>query len=131
MEKGMKKSVTKPKKHNLKSKAARSKSEVEPKPQFWLSGPISPHQLIRRKDGPTVFGYQDTVLRTKIAAGEIPEPFPLTDSGRALFWYGSQVLDWLAKAIEKAPERRRARAKRLVEEAAKNAAKRAAKKKER
>jgi predicted DNA-binding transcriptional regulator AlpA len=45
------------------------------------------------------FGYQPTQLDEKIKAGEIPTPIPLSDTGRAVGWLGSQIIEWQAKRV--------------------------------
>jgi len=45
-------------------------------------------------EGPKYFGYKHSQLDEKIRAGEIPAPFPLTDSGRAKGWIGRQIIEW-------------------------------------
>jgi hypothetical protein len=47
--------------------------------------------IIRWADGPRVFGLRPSRLREKIRAGEIPAPFPLSASGRALGWTQQMV----------------------------------------
>ena len=54
---------------------------------------LSPNEVVRFCEGEKYFGYKPTALREKIEEGEIPAPIPLSDTGRALGWFGHQIID--------------------------------------
>ena len=60
---------------------------------------LEPNQTIRQSEGEKYFGYRHTQLKEKIDAGEIPAPIPLSDSGRAKGWLGSQIIEHHQKRI--------------------------------
>jgi hypothetical protein len=66
---------------------------------------IDPLQIVRLVNGERVFGLKPSALKSKIEAGEIPMPIPLSDSGRALGWTGQQILDHHARMAALAEER--------------------------
>jgi predicted DNA-binding transcriptional regulator AlpA len=62
---------------------------------------LSSNEIVRWKDGPKYFGFKRTVLNAKIRSGEIPEPMPLSDTGRATGWLGRVILEWQASRLGK------------------------------
>jgi hypothetical protein len=67
---------------------------------------LDPNLVIRQCDGWRYFGYKGTQLKEKIRAGEIPEPFALSDSGRAKAWYGWQIIQHQKERIAAAALKR-------------------------
>jgi predicted DNA-binding transcriptional regulator AlpA len=61
--------------------------------------PLVPDEIYRPHEARHFFGYRPTQLDEKIKAGEIPAPLPLSDSGRAVGWLGSQIIEWQAKRV--------------------------------
>jgi predicted DNA-binding transcriptional regulator AlpA len=53
---------------------------------------LAPDQIVRWREGKKYFGYGHTQLVEKIAAGEIPAPLNLSDTGRAKGWLGSDII---------------------------------------
>jgi predicted DNA-binding transcriptional regulator AlpA len=51
-------------------------------------------RLIREKDLPAYTGYHRTRIAELIAAGEFPEPIPLSDTGRGKAWLEEDVAAW-------------------------------------
>jgi predicted DNA-binding transcriptional regulator AlpA len=66
--------------------------------------PLVVGQIYRRSEGPAYFGLQSSQIDEKIKSGEIPPPFPLTDTGRASGWLGQTILAWQAARIAAAGE---------------------------
>jgi predicted DNA-binding transcriptional regulator AlpA len=60
---------------------------------------LSPHEIVRLRDGRRYFGYGPTTLAEKIKLGEIPKPVRLGDRARG--WLGSQIINWQKQLIEK------------------------------
>ena len=60
-------------------------------------GELHPNQIIRISEGRKYFGYGHSQLEEKIKSGEIPAPFPLSDSGRAMGWTGRQIIEHQAR----------------------------------
>lgn len=58
---------------------------------------LDPYQIVRFYEGAKYFGYKHSQLPEKIKSGEIPAPFPLSDSGRAKGWTGRQIIKWQAE----------------------------------
>jgi predicted DNA-binding transcriptional regulator AlpA len=61
--------------------------------------PLVPDQMYRPHEALNYFGFKSTQLAEKIKAKEIPAPIRLSDSGRAVAWLGSQILEWQAKRV--------------------------------
>jgi predicted DNA-binding transcriptional regulator AlpA len=76
------------------------------KPELLDLKNLSPLHIIRQKYGPQVFGYSKTQIEETIRTGEIPEPIPLSASGRARGWTGQQILDHRQRCIALADCRR-------------------------
>lgn len=47
-------------------------------------------EVVRRR----LFGYRPTQLYEKIKDGLIPPPFPLSDDGRAVGWFGKTIIKY-------------------------------------
>jgi predicted DNA-binding transcriptional regulator AlpA len=62
-------------------------------------------QIYRPSEARHFFGFKPTQLTEKIRLGEIPAPIPLSDSGRAVGWLGSQIIEWQAQRIAAAAKR--------------------------
>lgn len=60
---------------------------------------LEPHQIIRKHEGAKYFGFKITALNKKIQEGEIPAPVPLSDTGRAMGWFGHQVISHQQKLL--------------------------------
>ena len=60
---------------------------------------LVPDQIYRPDEARFFFGYKATQLDEKIKAGEVPAPIPLSDSGRAVGWLGSQIIAWQAGRV--------------------------------
>ena len=54
---------------------------------------LDPNQIVRWSEGRKYFGYKHTQLDEKIKSGEIPAPFPLSNTGRAKGWTGRQIIE--------------------------------------
>lgn len=65
------------------------------------SAPGAPRldRLIRRADLPIYTGLHRTQIAAKIAAGEFPAPVPISDSGRAVAWLESELIEWQQRRI--------------------------------
>jgi predicted DNA-binding transcriptional regulator AlpA len=61
--------------------------------------PLAPNHIYRPCEAIHFFGYKSTQLDEKIKAGEIPAPIKLSDTGRAVGWLGSQIIEWQAKRV--------------------------------
>ena len=59
--------------------------------------PLVADHIYREREGGPFFGYKPTQLHEKILSGEIPRPIPLSDSGRAVGWFGRQIMAWQAE----------------------------------
>jgi len=66
-----------------------------------------PQRIYRSRDLPSVTGLQRTLIGEMVKRGEFPRPIPLSDSGRAVGWLESDVVEW-----QKARAAKRATAKR-------------------
>lgn len=77
---------------------------------------LPPNKLIRMCDGEEVWGLGQSAIKEKVEDGELPAPFPLSDTGRALAWYGWQVNAHRRRMMDKAKVElaRKAEAKRLA-----------------
>ena len=58
---------------------------------------LDPNQIVRVREGRKYFGYGHSQIDEKIKSGEVPAPFPLSDSGRAMGWTGRQIIQWQAE----------------------------------
>jgi predicted DNA-binding transcriptional regulator AlpA len=54
---------------------------------------LDPNEIIRPKDGRKYFGYGHSQLAELIKQGEIPPPFPLSETGVAKGWTGRQIIE--------------------------------------
>jgi len=56
---------------------------------------------MRKPEAQNFTGYGETVFDEKVAAGELPQPIRLTDSGarRSLGWLRTEMEAWLKKRI--------------------------------
>jgi hypothetical protein len=71
---------------------------------------LEPNEIVRFYNAAKYFGYQPTQLRKKIESSEIPPPVPLSDDGRALGWFGWQIIEHQQKrlaAAQAAAEKKR------------------------
>jgi predicted DNA-binding transcriptional regulator AlpA len=66
---------------------------------------LDPNQIVRWKDGLKYFGYKHSALAEKIKSGELPRPIPLSDTGRACGWLGSQIIEHQRRMREAAEKR--------------------------
>jgi predicted DNA-binding transcriptional regulator AlpA len=66
---------------------------------------LHPNQIVRMNEGPKFFGYKATQLPEKIKSGEIPAPFPLSDTGRAKGWTGRQIIEHQSRRLAAAKPR--------------------------
>jgi hypothetical protein len=71
---------------------------------------LGPNDIVRLHEAKRYFGYQYTQLKKKIAAGFIPAPIALSDDGRALGWFGAQVIEHQQRLMKAAEKRTAARA---------------------
>ncbi len=83
-------------------KSSTAKSERKPRDNSYLSFPLSPNTIVRKADGPRVFGLRPTAIDDAIAEGRIPPPMRLTLGGRACGWTGAQILEHRHKLLEQA-----------------------------
>ena len=60
---------------------------------------VDPNEIVRLNQGTKYFGYQHSQLAEKIEAGEIPQPYLLSETGRALGWTGRQIIDHHRKRV--------------------------------
>ena len=51
-------------------------------------------RMIRLKQLPAFTGIKKTAIDDAIKKGEFPPPVPLNDSGRAIAWMESELIDW-------------------------------------
>jgi predicted DNA-binding transcriptional regulator AlpA len=54
----------------------------------------TPQKVYRRADLPRVTGYKRSQIDELIATGKFPKGFPLSDNGRAVGWFESDIVDW-------------------------------------
>ncbi len=54
---------------------------------------LDPNEIIRPSQARKYFGYGHSQLAEKIKSGEVPPPFPLSDSGRSVGWTGQQIIE--------------------------------------
>jgi predicted DNA-binding transcriptional regulator AlpA len=52
---------------------------------------LDPNIIVRRKDGPKIFGIGHTQIDKKIKLGELPAPVLLFATGRASAWTGKMI----------------------------------------
>jgi predicted DNA-binding transcriptional regulator AlpA len=55
---------------------------------------LSNHAVVREAQLPMFDGLGKTQRNEKIANGEYPAPFQISDSGRAKAWFLSEILEW-------------------------------------
>jgi len=60
--------------------------------------------VLRRADAQAFTGLSDTQFEEKVANGELPQPFKVTDSGRTVAWLRKELEDWLAARVKKRDE---------------------------
>jgi predicted DNA-binding transcriptional regulator AlpA len=60
---------------------------------------LHPNQIVRLNEGKKYFGYGPSQLPEKIKNGEVPAPIPLSPSGRAKGWVGSQIIEHQARLL--------------------------------
>jgi predicted DNA-binding transcriptional regulator AlpA len=53
-------------------------------------------------DLPIYMGFSRTTIKLKIASGDFPHPVRLSDGGRAVGYFGDQLLKWQEKRKEAA-----------------------------
>jgi hypothetical protein len=58
-----------------------------------LIGGIQPDKIYRTTLSPVIFGYGPQATRDKIRKGELPPPFPLSESARFEAWTGKQIIE--------------------------------------
>jgi predicted DNA-binding transcriptional regulator AlpA len=63
---------------------------------------LNPDFFYRKSDAWAYFGYRPTQLDEKIKLGEIPRPIDLSDTGRAIGWFGRTILAWQRDRVAKA-----------------------------
>jgi prophage regulatory protein len=51
-------------------------------------------RIYRKKQLPEVTGLKSSSIEDLIAKGQFPKPVKLTDSGRAVGWLESDLLEW-------------------------------------
>ena len=68
--------------------------------------PLHPNEVVRLHEGRMFFGYGHAELDEKIKAGEIPAPFPLSNSGRAKGWTGQQIIEHQQRRIAAAAKQK-------------------------
>lgn len=52
------------------------------------------YRFLRKKELPPFVGLQETQINTLIKSGAFPQPIKLSDSGRAVAWLESEVIEW-------------------------------------
>jgi hypothetical protein len=70
---------------------------------------LHPDQIVRYGEGRKWFGLGPTQLAEKIEKGEVPRPFPLSDTGHAKGWTGRQIIEH-HRRLQAAAEQERERA---------------------
>jgi predicted DNA-binding transcriptional regulator AlpA len=61
--------------------------------------PLVANHAYRRKELYPFVPWGSTQLDAMIASKEFPEPFSMSDSGRAKFWFGWQILQWQQERV--------------------------------
>jgi len=56
--------------------------------------PLHPDWFYRKAEAGVYFGFKPTQLDEKIAAGEVPKPISVTESGRTKGWFGRTIIGW-------------------------------------
>jgi predicted DNA-binding transcriptional regulator AlpA len=54
---------------------------------------LHPRQIVRKADGPKYFGLKRSQLEAAIKNRLVPQPFALTEGGRARGWLGQQIIE--------------------------------------
>jgi prophage regulatory protein len=62
------------------------------------------------KDLPSIVGLSESTIEAKVHYGQFPQPFKLSDSGRAVAWLDTDIAAWQASRIAT----RRGRVKRFI-----------------
>jgi predicted DNA-binding transcriptional regulator AlpA len=58
-------------------------------------------RVLRRSELKSVVGLGRTQIDNLIAKGEFPAPIPLSDHGRAVGWFESEILAWQKARLAK------------------------------
>jgi predicted DNA-binding transcriptional regulator AlpA len=66
---------------------------------------LHPSEIVRLRDGAKFFGFKHSQLDEKIKSGEIPAPFPLSESGRAVGWTGAQIIEHQRRRLAAAKQK--------------------------
>src|SRR5262249_48462981 len=71
---------------------------------------IRPEFVYRKSDPETrrILGLKPTAIDDAIARGDIDPPAPLTATGKAMGWYGFQLIEMIERRLAAAPLRRAA-----------------------
>lgn len=56
-------------------------------------------RFFRLKDLPAIVGLSETTIEAKVHYGQFPQPFKLSDSGRAVAWLEEDLVAWQATRI--------------------------------
>ena len=64
-----------------------------------FSKELEPNEVVRKRHGYKFFGFKPTALNEKIRSGEIPAPIPMSDDGRAMAWFGWQIIEHQKKRL--------------------------------
>jgi hypothetical protein len=70
-----------------------------------LIGDIVPDRIYRTNLSPAIFGYGPQATKDKIESGELPPPFPLSETSRFKAWTGRQIIEHRAKMQALAAEK--------------------------
>jgi predicted DNA-binding transcriptional regulator AlpA len=66
---------------------------------------LEPNQVVRKHNGYSYFGLKSTALDDAIKSDLIPKPVKLTPGGRAVGWFGWQIIEWQRQRIDAADKR--------------------------
>ena len=66
---------------------------------------LDPNEIFRPKRAEKYFGFKHSQLDEKIKSGEIPAPFPLSESGRAVGWTGAQIIEHQRRRLAAAKQK--------------------------
>src|SRR5262245_59190787 len=71
---------------------------------------LDPNALYRKysPEAQRAIGLKETAMNDAIARGDIDPPVPVTENGRAVGWYGYQLIALCRKRLELAAQRRAA-----------------------
>jgi len=59
------------------------------------------YRLIRQRELPLYVGLKRTQIGALIKAGEFPKPVSLSDTGRAVAWLETEIIDWQLRRLTK------------------------------